>query len=218
MFIHQPSLLVGFTNISRISCGKIMPSLVLKLCLLIFVTALSVAQFAAAEGPADNLWNSPYHELESQVPAVHSTIGENHFLTSPRSDSPEALTTQKSNECKPTPNHDPIRMRSKRDRCPKPIVDHKIESPGQDTRPTSQTDSRPNANGSPEPNGQTTPNPRKQPWWQKFINLGNEIRDPKPCKHYRPFAVCAPPFNNMYTLFEIPLIQFCRLCTFHVLS
>lgn len=191
-----------------------MLSLFSKLCLLLFITALSVAQFAV-EGPAGNLWSD---ELESQVPAVDPITGDNQSLTSPGSDSPGTLTTQESNECKPPPNGHPIRMRSKRDWCPTPFVDPKTASPGQDTRPTSQTDSRPNANGSPMPNGQTNRNPKEQPWWQKFINLGKEIRDPKPCKHYRPFAVCAPPFDNMYASFDIPLIQFCRFCKFHVLS
>lgn len=217
MLIHRLSLLVGSTNFSQISSGKIMPSLISKLYLLLFVNALPVAQSAAVEGPADSLWNFPY-ELESQVAAVDFTIGDNQFLTSPDSDRPGTLTTQNSNDCKPPLNHHPIRMRSKRDWCPNSFVDVKSASPGLGTRPTSQTDGRPNVNGSPKPNGQTNRNPKKQPWWQKFINLGNEIQDRKPCKHYRPFAVCAPPFDNMYALFDIPLIQFCRLCEFHVLS
>lgn len=194
-----------------------MPSLNSKLWLLLSVTALSVAQFAAVDGPADSLWNLPYDELESKVPAVDSTIGDNQFLTSPGSVSEGTLTIQDS-ECKPLPEDHPVKMRSKRDWCPNTFVDPKTAPPGQDPRPTSQTDSRPNANGSPKPNGQANRNPKKQSWWQKFINLGNEIQDPKPCKDYRSFAVCAPPFDNMDALFNIPLLEFCRLCMFHVLG
>lgn len=218
MLIYRPSLLVGCTNISQISYGKIMPSLKSKLCLLLFVTSLSVAQFAAVDGPVDSLWNFPYDELESQVPAVDSTIGDNQFLASPGSVSEGTLTSQDSNGCKPPQDHHPVKMRSKRDWCPNTFVDPRNAPPGQDPRPTSQTDSRPNANGSPKPNGQANRTPIKQPWWQKFINLGNEIEDPKPCKHYRPFAVCAPPFDSISALVNTPLIQFCRLCTFHVLG
>lgn len=214
MLIHPPSLLVGCANISQISCGNTMPSLNSKLCLLLFVTALSIAQFAAVDGPDDSLWSLPYDELETQVPAADSTIGDNQFLTSPGSVSEGSLTTDDSNEeCKPSPEHHPVKMRSKRDWCPNTFVDPRTPPPGQDPRSTSQTDSRPNANGNPKPNGPANRKPTKQPWWQKFINLGNEIQDPKPCKHYRPFAVCAPPFHNMYALFNIPLIPFCRLCT-----
>ena len=198
-------------NTPRISCVKIMSSLVSKLCFLLFGSALSVAQFTAVEGPADSLSAFPYDESEGQVLAPGSIIGDNQFLPSPSSESPGTLTTQSSNECKDPPNEHPIRM-------PNPFIDPKTASPGQDTRPTSQTDRSSDANGRPKPNGQINNNPEKRPWWQKFINLGNEIQDPKPCKHYRPFAVCAPPFTDMYTIFEIPLIQFCRICTFHVLS
>lgn len=190
-----------------------MPSLNSKLCLLLFLTALSIAQFAAVHGPDDSLWNLPYDELEAQVPVVDSTIGDNQFLTSPGSVSEGSLTTQDSNECRPSPEHHPVKMRSKRDWCPNTFVNPRTAPPGQDPRSTSQTDSRPNANGSPKPNGQANRKPKKQPWWQKFINLENEIQDPKPCKHYRPYAVCAPPFDDMYALFNIPLIPFCRLCT-----
>lgn len=218
MLFHRPSLLVGCTDISQIACGNIMPSLNSKLCLLLSITALSVAQFAAVDGPADSLRNLPYDELESNVPAVDSTIGDNQFLTSPGSVSEGTLTSQDSNECKPPPDHHPAKMRSKRDWCPNTFVDPKTTPPGQDPRPTSQTDSRSSANGSPKPNGQANRNPKKQPWWQKFIDLGNEIQDPKPCKHYRPFAVCAPPFDNMYALFSKPLLEFCRICMFHVLG
>ncbi|MCJ1343510.1 hypothetical protein MMC31_001705 [Peltigera leucophlebia] len=190
-----------------------MPSLVSKLCLLLFGTALSVAQFTAIEGAADSLSTFPYDELDSsQVLGSDSMIGDNQFLPPPSSESPGTLTTQSSSECKPPPNQHSIKMRPKRDRCPNPFVVPNIVSPGQGALPTSQTDRGSNANG------QINRNPKKQLWWQEFINLGNEIQDPKPCKHYRPFAVCAPPFTDMYTIFEIPLIEFCRLCAFMSLA
>lgn len=218
MLIYSPSLLIGCTDISQISRGNIMPSLNSKLCFLLFVIALSFAQFAAPDGPADSLWNLPYDELETQIPAVDSTIGDNQFLTSPGSVSEGTLTTQDGNDCNHLPDQHPVKLRSKRDSCPNPFFDPRTAPPGQDPRSTSQTDSRPNTNGGPKPNDQANRKPQKQPWWQKFINLGNEIQDPKPCKHYRPFAVCVPPFDNMYGLLEIPLIQFCRLCMSHVLG
>lgn len=193
-------------NTSQILCGQIMSFLVSRLCLLLFGTALSVAQFAAVEGLANSLSTLPYDGLESQVLASDSIIGDNQFLTPPSGDSPGTLTIQSSSECKPPPDQHPTRMRSKRDWCPNSFVDTNTASLGQDTRPTSQTDRSSNASS----------HHKKQP--QKLTNLGNEIQDPKPCKHYRPFAVCAPPFTDMYTKFEIPLIEFCRLCTFHVLS
>lgn len=217
MLIYPPSLLVGCTDNSQISCGNLMPSLNLKLFLLLFVIAISVAQFAASDGPADSLWNLPYDELETQVPVDH-TIGDNQFLTSPGSVSEGTLTTQDSNECNHPPDQHPVKLRSKRDWCPDPFFDPGTAPPGQDPSSASQTDSRPNANGSPKPNDQANRKPKKQPWWQKFMNLGNETQGSKPCKHYRPFAVCAPPFDNMYASFDISLIQFCRLCMSHVLG
>lgn len=218
MLIYTSSLLVGYTDISHISCGNLMPSLNSKLCLLLFVIALSVAQFAAADGPDDSLWNLPYDELETQFSAVDSTIADNQFLMSPGSVSEGTLTTQDISECNHPPDHHPFKLRSKRDWCRNPFFDPRTAPPGQDPRSTSQTDSSPNANSSPKPNDQANRKPKKQQWWQKFIDLGNEIHDPKPCKHYRPFAVCAPPFDNMYASFDIPLIQFCRICMSHVLG
>ena len=119
------------TNTSQILCGQIMSFLVSKLGLLLFGTALSVAQFAAVKGPADSLSTLPYDGLESQVLAYDSR------LPLPSGDSPGTLTTQSSSECKPPPNQHPIRMRSKRDWCPNSFVDPNTASPGQDTRPTS---------------------------------------------------------------------------------
>lgn len=202
-----------------------MPSLVSKLSLLLFGTALSVAQSAAVEGPADSLSALHFDELDSsgsssssQVLDSGSIFGDNPFLmpssSSSSSNSPGTLSAQRSTGCDPAPPPDqyPIKMRTKRDLCPIPLVNPNTASPGQGTKPTSKTDHTSNTNG------QVNRNPKKQPWWQKFINLGNEIQDPKPCKHYRPFAVCAPPFTDIYKIFEIPLIEFCRLCGFHVLS
>lgn len=160
-------------NPSQILCGQIMSFLVSRLCLLLFGTALSVAQFAAVEGLANSLSTLPYDGLESQVLASDSIIGDNQFLPPPSGDSPGTLTIQSSSECKPPPDQHPIRMRSKRDWCPNSFVDPNTASPGQDTRPTSQTDRSSNASSHPKTNGQINQNPKKQPWSQKLMNLGN---------------------------------------------
>lgn len=81
-------------NTSQILCGQIMSSLVSMLCLLLFGTTLSVAQFAAVEGLANSLSTLPYDGLESQVLASDSIIGDNQFLPPPSGDSPGTLTIQ----------------------------------------------------------------------------------------------------------------------------
>lgn len=131
-----------------------MSILVSKPGLLIFGAAFSVVRFATVKGPADSLSTLPYDGLESPVLASDS------ILPFPSGESPGTLATQSSSECEHSPNQHPIRMRSKCGWCPNSFVDPNTALPGQDTRPTSQSD---HSSRRPKINGQINQNPKKQP-------------------------------------------------------